>query len=373
MNSKKLLAAGLAASMLFSLTACGEKPATGGETGGETGGSEASDLSVGVMYYNYADTYISKVRAALDEKLGAAGVDFNDQDGANNQTTQTEQVQNEIARGASMLVVNVVNTGSDDAATSIVDKAKAGDLPLVFFNREVSDDVIKSYDKSVFVGTNAPEAGHMQGEMVGQYVVDNFDKLDLNGDGKISYVMFKGEQGNAEAEARTQYAVEDADKIITAAGKPALEFYDAKNADKFLLDKNGAWSAQAAQEYMTTVMSEYNDSNNNMVELIIANNDGMAAGAVTALNTVGYNQANAAEKVIPVFGVDATDEAIDLISKGQMAGTIKQDADGMAQCITDLVANIAAGKDMMDGVSGKYTVDDGVNKIRIPYAIYMGE
>ena len=49
------------------------------------------------------------------------------------------------------------------------------------------------------------------------------------------------------------------------------------------------------------------------------------------------------------------------------------DADGMAQCISDLVANVAAGKDLMDGIADKYTVDEGVNKIRIPYQIYLGE
>ena len=67
----------------------------------------------------------------------------------------------------------------------------------------------------------------MQGKMVGQYVVDNFDAIDLNGDGKISYAMFMGQLGNVEAIYRTQYGVEDADAVITAAGKPALEYFDA--------------------------------------------------------------------------------------------------------------------------------------------------
>ena len=60
----------------------------------------------------------------------------------------------------------------------------------------------------------------MQGKMVGEYVLANFDKLDLNKDGKISYAMFKGEEGNAEAIYRTQFGVEDADKVLTAATSP---------------------------------------------------------------------------------------------------------------------------------------------------------
>lgn len=371
MKAKRFLATGMVTAMVLSLTACsgGDSAAS---TQGESAGSTKSDLSVAVMYYNYADAYIASVRGALDKSLKDIGITPTDQDGNNNQTTQTEQVQNEITKGTNMMVVNIVNTNSDDAANGIVDKAKSSNLPIVFFNREVSDGVINGYDNAAFVGTNAPEAGHMQGEMIGKYLVENYDACDLNGDGKISYVLFKGEQGNAEAEYRTQFAVEDANKVLKEAGKSELEFYDANNTDKYLLDKNGSWSAAAAQEYMTTLLSAYNDSSKNMVELVIANNDDMATGAVTALNTVGYNKGKETP-TIPVFGVDATDAAKALIGEGKMTGSIKQDAEGMAQCITQLVANIAAGKDLMDGIADKYTVDEGVNKIRIPYQVYMGD
>lgn len=50
-----------------------------------------------------------------------------------------------------------------------------------------------------------------------------------------------------------------------------------------------------------------------MIELVICNNDGMAEGAVTALNTAGYNLGSES-KSIPVFGVDATDAAKSLIA-----------------------------------------------------------
>ena len=34
----------------------------------------------------------------------------------------------------------------------------------------------------------------MQGQMVGEYLLENYDTVDLNGDGVISYVMFKGQE-----------------------------------------------------------------------------------------------------------------------------------------------------------------------------------
>ena len=355
----KVLAAGtMALCMSATLTGCGSS------------NEGSKDGDVAVLYYNYSDTYISSVRSALDKQLTDAGIKFQDYDGNNNQTTQTEQVNTAITKGAKVLVVNIVNTSSDDAANGIVEEAKKANLPVIFFNREVSDDVINSYEKSAFVGTDAAEAGHLQGQMIGETLLKDYDKYDLNKDGKISYIMMMGEKGNKEAIFRTQYAVEDANKVLEAAGKAPLEFYDAANTDKYLVDKDGKWSAQAANEYMTTALSSYSESNNNMIELAICNNDGMAEGVITALGTAGYNTGG--DKMIPVFGVDATDAAKELIKAGKMTGTIKQDAEGMAKAIALLVGNANEDKDLLTGTDS-YNVDKSVAKIRIAYAQYLGE
>ena len=372
---KKLLAVLLCVAMVAAMAVgCG-----GGKDSGESKDEgKKSDLNIGVFYYTYADTYIASVRTALDKKLDDMGVKYQDYDGNNNQTTQNEQIDTAIQTGANLLIVNIVTSGSNDASTQIIDKAKAADVPVIFFNRAVEDEkseegtILGSYEKCAFVGTDAPEAGHMQGEMIGDYVVENFDTVDLNGDGKISYAMFMGQLGNAEAIYRTQFAVEDANKKLEEAGKPALEFFDPANTDKYQVDQDGAWSATAANNDMTTNLSQYNEGNNNMIELIICNNDGMAEGAVAALNDKGYNTGDPA-KTIPVFGVDATDAAKKLIADGKMVGTIKQDAEGMAACIAQLTQNTADGKELVDGVEKDMISEKVANKIFIPYGIYTGE
>ncbi len=331
---------------------------------------DAADVHV--FYYTYSDTYISTVRSALDKELDDAGISYQDHDGNNNQTTQTEQVQTAITKGAKMIVVNIVTTGSDDAAMGIVNLAKEKDVPVIFFNREVSDSVVNSYEKCAFIGTDAAEAGYLQGDMVGDFVVSNYSKIDLNGDGKISYVMFMGEKGNNEAIYRTQYSVENANKKLAAAGKPALEFYDKANNDKYLLDREGKWSAQAANEYMTTILASYNPQNKNMIELIICNNDGMAEGAISALNSAGYNTGAEGALTVPVFGVDATSAAVSLIGAGKMAGTIKQDSEGMAKAIMKTVENGLDGSDVLSGMDD-YQIDDKADKVRIHYDVYLGE
>ena len=329
----------------------------------------ASEGDVHVFYYNYSDTYVTGVRAALGAQLEAASLTYQNHDGNNNQTTQTEQVKTAITKGAKVVLVNLVNTGSADAASTIVDAAKGAGIPVIFFNREVPDEVVQSYTGCVFVGTDAAEAGHLQGEMIGEYLLEHFDEVDLNGDGEISYVLFKGEEGNNEAIYRTRYAVEDANALLTEAGKKPLKFYDASNTNGYLVDQTGAWSATAANQYMTTALASYNDAGGNMIELVICNNDGMAEGAITALNTVGYN--TGAGKSIPVFGVDATDAARNLIGSGKMTGTIKQDAQGMAQVLAKLASNALGGEELLAGTENMQK-DENVAKIRISYEKYLG-
>lgn len=355
---KKFIALVLVLTMALSLAACGG-----------SGSSSKKDGEVAVFWYTFGDTYLSSVRAALNTALTNAGVKYQDYDANGSQTTQTEQIQTAITKGASVLVVNIVDASSDDATQAIVDMAKNANTPLVFFNRSVSEEIVSAYDKAAYVGTDYTQAGHMQGEMIGNYLVANYDAIDLNGDGVISYVMFKGQEGNAEADARTQYGVEDADAVLTGAGKAQLNFYDANNTSKYLVDQNGAWSAAQGQDYMQTILAQYSEANSNMVELVIANNDDMALGAIAALQAAGYN--NGTGKTIPVFGVDATDAAKEKIADGSMTGTIKQDAEGMANAISTITQNLASGKATFEGIDSANVV--GTWRVNIPYSSYTGE
>ena len=323
---------------------------------------------VSVFYYTYSDTYISGVRSEMDAYLKRLGIGFHNYDAGSNQTTQTEQIDTAIAKGTRMLIVNVVDTGSDDAARAIVEKARRADIPLIFFNRSVSKEVVKSYDKCMFIGTDYQEAGYMQGEMIARALLSSYEKYDLNGDGRISYVLFKGQQGNLEAEARTKYSVEECNRILSEAGKPSLFFYDKNNTNGYIVDQDGNWSNAAANNAMKTILSGYSEAGKNMVELVIANNDEMALGAIAALAEAGYNKEGG--KTIPVFGVDATDAAVAKIKSGAMTGTVKQDGKRMAEVITTVAESYISGIELKDEI--KSEIKDGW-RIDIPYALYMGD
>lgn len=306
-------------------------------------GFAADKPKIGVLIYKYDDTYISTVRNAID-KYGADVLDITMQDGKGDQATQNDQVDVFLAKGVDALVVNMVDAA---AAQGVVDKAKDADIPVVFFNREPAADVLKSYEKAVFIGTNAADAGIMQGELIAKIWGDG-SVYDLNKDGVIQYLMFQGEPDNPEAIARTEYSVSKAKELGL----------DMELANEIIVCN---WDTACAQSSMEALINKGAN-----VELVIANNDGMAEGVINALIADGKNTGEEDAQVIPVVGVDATDAAIELITKGKMAATVKQDGDAMGKAIVDIVLNVATGKAPLEGT--EYEFDDSGVAVRIPYA-----
>ena len=373
MELNRLFKTMMAGAMALSLAACssgGDDASKTSSAGASSAAGGSSEGEVSVFYYNFGDDYISTVRAALDQDLKDAGLTFNDYDGGNNQTTQTEQVQTAISKGSKCLVVNLVGTASQDAARNIVDMADSAGIPVIFFNRSVDEEVITAYDKAAFVGTDYEMAGKMQGDMIGEYLNANYDTVDLNGDGAISYIMLKGQEGNAEADARTEYGVKNADEKLKAEGHKELVYFKADAPTKYELDKDGAWSAAQGTDIVQNALSQYNEANGDMIELVIANNDGMALGALSALQNAGYNKGEGTT-TIPIFGVDALDDAKTAIDNGEMTGTIKQDGEGMAKALCTIVQNILDGKDKFDSLDSANVV--GTWRINIPYSEYKAD
>ena len=321
-----------------------------------------------IFYYDADDSYVGSVKSNMHTLMRGTGISFKSYDADGKQEKQNKQISKAIKSGISMIIVNLVDT-SDESAMQVVEKAKTADIPVIFFNRPVSQSVLDSYDKCYLVGTDHELAAHMQGDLIGRYVVENYKKLDLNGDGVISYCLFKGQDGNIESEARTKYAIEDANAIITAAGHPALKFYDEKNNKGYLVDRDDAWSADSAKEYMREILMTYNEKSGNMVELIIANNDAMALGAVESLKDKGYNKIG--KSSIPVFGIDAIKEARESIADGFMTGTVMQDEKKMSEVICKIAENLLSKKAPLDGVDKNMT--SGEKRVNIPYSTYFGK
>ena len=171
---------------------------------------EAKDeINLGVLIYKFDDTYISTVRAAIEKYAEEADVTINldMQDAQGDQAKQNDQMDILVEKDLDAVLINCVDTGS---AQGLADKAKEAGIPAIFFNREPAKEIMESCD-GLFVGTTASEAGVMQGDLLAD-MWEAHPEYDLNGDGVCQYLVFKGEPGNPEAEARTSYSVSQAEE-----------------------------------------------------------------------------------------------------------------------------------------------------------------
>lgn len=324
---KKLLAV---LAVLALVAGCAAKPKEETPKGNET-------PVVGVTIYKFDDNFMSIVRQNMQKYESTLGVKLNLVDSGNDQGKQNEQVDTMIADGVNVLAINLVDP---QAAPAIITKAKAANLAVVFYNKEPNADVLASYDKAYYVGTNSAESGTIQGEIIKKEWEANKAAWDKNGDGKVQYVLLKGEIGHPDAEARTS----EAQKALAAIGAEELALESA------------TWDGTKANEVMTTWLAAHQN-----IEMVIANNDGMALGAIAALSNAGYFKD---DKFMPVFGVDAIPEALDAIESGKMVGTVLNDAANQAKATLDLAKNLAAGKAATEGTS--WTLD-GVKAVRVAY------
>ena len=307
-------------------------------------------VKVGVLLHRFDDAYISLVRESLEEiqKENEGKVEFNFFDGKEDQSIQNKTIDTLLKqKEVDLILLNLVDTGSTQEA---INKIKERNIPVVLFNREpVNIDAVKSYKRSYFVGTNADEAGVLQGKVIIDAWNKNKQVIDKNRDSILQYIMLMGSRNNLEAIARTKYSI--------------LTINEAGIKTKELAVKVCNWEELLAKETIEALFLNYGEK----IEAIIANNDSMAIGAIEALQEHGYNNGDKT-KTILVVGVDAIPEAQELIKKGFMTGTVIQDAPSMAKALYLIGMNLVYNKNPLDGT--EYKFDETGVAIRIPYKEY---
>ncbi|KGQ70686.1 methyl-galactoside ABC transporter substrate-binding protein [Chelonobacter oris] len=290
---------------------------------------------IGVTIYKYDDNFMSTMRQEIEKEAKALkDVELLMNDSQNAQSIQNDQVDVLISKGVKALAINLVDPA---AAPTIIKKASEEDIPVVFFNKDPGAAAIGSYDKAYYVGTEPKESGVIQGDLIAKQWKGN-PAWDLNKDGKIQYVLLKGEPGHPDAEARTEFVI----KELNNQGIETEQLY---------ID-TGMWDAAMAKDKADAWLSGPQANN---IEVIIANNDGMAMGALEATKSHGKN--------LPIFGVDALAEVLQLVKSGAIAGTVLNDGVNQAKAVVQLSDNLANGKDAAEGTNWK--LENRV--VRIPY------
>lgn len=284
-------------------------------------------LHVGVTYYDQSDTFMNELIACVRKKMEELGgrdldITMTVRGASGSQQIQDDQVEEMINGGCDVLCVNLVDRTDP---SDIIELARKNNTPIIFFNREpVKEDMFR-WDGLYYVGADSEQSGVLQGELAAEAIQNN-KKIDRNKDGKIQFVVLEGEPGHQDTIIRTENAVN------TLKNK-GIE-----------LEKLGSgianWNRAQAQNRTMQLLSQHQGS----IELVLANNDDMALGALDA-----YQKLNYTENTLPVFfGIDGTDVGLEAVREGKLSGTVYHDKEGQAAAMAKLAKAVVTGKGMED-------------------------
>lgn len=312
-----------AATTAAATTAAAEAATTAAAAAAAAGSADVADKKVGISIYKFDDNFMTLYRTELvrylTEDLGFKAENVVVQDGKGDQAEQTNQIQNFITQKYDVLILNLVQASS---APEITDMCKEAGIPVVYINREPDPDEEARWASegiaATYVGCDARQSGTYQGEEI----LETSTKGDINGDGKVSYIMIQGDPENVDAQYRTEFSV----KALTDAGMEVEE----------LLLQRGDWDQAKAQQIAQDALNQYGDK----IEVIFCNNDAMALGALQSIEAAGRT----VNEDIYLVGVDALTEAVQNVIDGKQTGTVFNDHFAQAQTAGDIAVKFLAGE-----------------------------
>lgn len=282
---------------------------------------------IGVAYYNQSDTFLNELLDSFRSQLkdmqgGGMETVVMVRDAAGSQRTQDDQVKELISAGCDILCVNLVDRADP---SEIIDLARENEVPIIFFNREPVAEDLMQWDGLYYVGAEAEQSGYMQGELAAD-LIETDSQVDRNRDGKIQYVVLEGEVGHQDAIIRTETVVE----ALTDRGIE-LEKLSYQIAN---------WNRAQAENRMEQLIGQYGSQ----IELVLANNDDMALGALDAYKNMNYTEA-----AYPVvFGIDGTKAGLEAVMDSEIAGTVYNDKEGQAGAMARIALALLTGEGLED-------------------------
>ena len=331
MKGRKKIAAGMLCCMcILGVNGCGQADS-----------DNSQNVYVGVTYYDQSDIFLNELldcfkKEIQDLESEEKKISVTIQGAGGSQRTQDDQGKELIDGGCNVLCVNLVDRTDP---SEIIDLAREKQVPIIFFDREPVAEDMAQWEQLYYVGAKAEESGTMQGEMAAEAIKAN-PQVDRNKDGKIQYVELEGEPGHQDTIIRTENAVES----LKAEGIELEKLsYGLAN-----------WNRAQAENRMSQMISQYQTK----IELVLANNDEMALGAMDA-----YEKLNYTESTLPLFfGIDGTKVGLEAVRDSRLSGTVYNDKEGQAKAMAKLVEALVTGSGMedMDFENQKY--------LYLPYA-----
>ena len=293
---KKILALMLVLVLALGMVACGgDAPADEGEAVDEA-------VTIGFATCNMNDTFQTYIVDAATEKATELGYTIDVQDAQEDVVKQQDQVNAMIQQGVDAIVVVPVDTSAMGPITDAVTEAG---IPLVYVNRNPFGTDTPP-EGVYYVGSQEIVAGQFQGE----YLVELMGE-----EGGVGILM--GILSNEGAVKRTE------------GNEQVLSQYEGI---EILAKEAGDWQYDKAMSITENWITAYGEDLN----AVLANNDGMAIGALQALETAGRDD-------VIVMGVDAIPDAVNLVAEGTLDATVLQDAVGQGVGGIEVASQVLSG------------------------------
>ena len=263
----------------------------------------AKDIIVGVSWSNFQEERWKTDEAAIKAGLGS-NAKYISADAQASPTKQLTDVESLISKGANVLIILAMDS---EAILPAVKKATDEGIPVIAYDREIeSPNALYLTFDNVGVGRLMAKAVEAA-KPAGNYAFIKGDKGDPNAD-----FLFSG---------------------ITEVLKSAMDAGKIKNVGESYSD---GWKPDNAQKNMEQILTK----NNNKVDAVVCENDGMAGGVVAALTAQGL------AGVVPVSGQDGDHAAINRIALGTQTVSIWKDSRDLGKLAGELAVALANGKKM---------------------------
>ena len=287
-----------------------------------------SGSKIAFFDFNAQVAFVSEMIEYMTSSL-PENISFVVRDAGDSQAVQNRQIVELIEEGSDLFIISAVDRL---ACRTIVEKSSKYGIPIIFFNREPLEDAFNISNNVFYVGTEADSLGIKQAEMVAELFTDDFmgSRFDKNNDGVVQLIILKGRHGHQDAEKRTENSLK---RLIELGYTVDLLTTYAAN-----------WRRTDAYEAMRLLYAQYGDG----IELIFANNDNMALGAIDYLTDAGvFSPGNDLyDNPIVIVGVDGSADGLKAVEEGLMYGTVHNDNKKQSDAVLALMEYILGGHDL---------------------------
>ena len=262
----------------------------------------AKDITVGVSWSNFQEERWKTDEAAIKAVLDKAGAQYISADAQASPAKQLTDVESLISKGADVLLILAMD---NQAILPAIKKATDEGIPVIAYDRLIeSPNVLYiSFDN---IG-------------VGRMMAKSIEAAKPAG----NYAFIKGDKGDANAD----FLFSGIKEVL----KPAMDSGKIKDVGESYTD---GWKPDNAQKEMEQILTK----NNNKVDAVVAENDGMAGGVVAALAAQGL------AGVVPVSGQDGDHAAINRVALGTQTVSIWKDARDLGHVSAEAALALANGK-----------------------------